>query len=63
MSKFGKGGTNGDSLLTVEEGGSDFGFRDGRHNVANDLGDGIDGSIEGRTDVGIMGRVWGAVDQ
>ena len=29
MSEFGKGGKNGDSLLAVEEGGSDFGFRGG----------------------------------
>ena len=37
MSEFGKGGTNGDSLLANEEGGSNFIFHGGRHNVAHDL--------------------------
>ena len=63
MSEFGKGGTNGDNLLAVEEGGSNFGFRGGRHNVARDLGDGMDGAVEGRTGVGSTGRLWGAVAQ
>ena len=45
VSKFGKGGTNGDSLLAVEECGSDFGFRRGQHNVAHDFGDGMYGPL------------------
>ena len=63
MAEFGKGGMNGDSLLAVEEGISDFGFCGGRHNVAHDLGDGMDGAVEGWTGVGSTGRVQGAVDK
>ena len=63
ISKFVKGGTNGDSILAVEECGSDFGFRGGQHNVAHDIGDGMDGAIDGRIGVGSMGRVRGAVAQ
>ena len=63
MSKFDKGVKKGDSLLAVEEGGSNFGFRGGRHNVAHDLGDGMDGAVEGQTGVGRTGRVRGAVAQ
>ena len=57
MSEFVKGGTNGDSLLVVEEYGSSFGFRGRQHNVAHDLGDGMDGDVEGQTGVGSTGRV------
>ena len=63
MSKFGKCVTNGDSLLGVEEGGSDFGFRGGQHNVAHDFGEGMDEVVEGRTGVGSTGWVQGAVPQ
>ena len=63
ISYFGKGGTNGDSLFAVEEGGSDFGFRGGRHKVAHDIGDSMDGAVEGQTGVGSMGPVRGAVAQ
>ena len=63
VSDSGKGGTNGESLLAVEEGGSNFGFYSGRHNFAHDVGYGMDGAVEGRTDVGSTGRVRGAVAQ
>ena len=63
ISEFDKGGTNGDSLLAVEECGSDLGFRGGRHNVAHDLVDSMDGAVEGRIGVGSMGQVRGAVAQ
>ena len=63
MSEFGKDGTNGDSLLAVEECGSDLGFYVRRHNVAHDIGDGMDGAVEGRIGVGSTGRVRGAVAQ
>ena len=63
MSKFGKGGTNGDSLLAVEESGPDFGFHGGQHDVDHYIGDGMDGVVEGRVGVGSMGRVRGVVAQ
>ena len=63
MSEFGKGVTNGDSLLAVEECGSDFGFRSGQPNVAHYLGDGMDWAVEGWIFVGSTGQVRGAVAQ
>ena len=62
-SKFGRGVPNGDSFLAVEEGGFDFDLRGGRHNVAHDLEEGMDGAAEGRTGVGSTGRIRGVVDQ
>ena len=63
ISKFGKGSANGDRLLAIEECGSGFGFRGGQHNIAHDVGDGMDGAVEGQTDVGSTGRFRGAVAQ
>ena len=63
MSNFGKGGTSGDSFLAVEECGSDSGFRGGQHNIAHDLGDSMDGAVEGRIGVGSTVWVRGAVSQ
>ena len=57
MSEFVKGGTNGDSLLAVEECGSDFGLLGRQHNIAHDLGDGMDGAVEGQIGVVSTGQV------
>ena len=63
ISELGKGGTNGDSLLAVEERDSNFALRGRKHKVACDLGDSMDGAVEGRIGVGSIGRVQGAVAQ
>ena len=48
MPQFGQGIANGGRLLLIDEDGSNFGFSRRGHDVAHDLGDGIDGSVEGQ---------------
>ena len=48
VSDLGKGGANGNGLLTVEKSGSNFGFGGGGHYIANNIGKGEDGAIDGR---------------
>ena len=48
MPKFGQGCANGGGFFLIDKGGSNFGFSRGGHDVAHNLGDGVDGSIEGR---------------
>ena len=46
--QFSQGCANRYGLLPIDKSISNFGFSRGGHDVANDIGDGIDGSVEGR---------------
>ena len=61
MAELSEDGTDGHSLLTVEEGGANFGFRGGGHDVGHNLGEGMDGAIEGRVGAWCAARVGGPV--
>ena len=55
MSKIGKGGANGNSLLANEKSGANFGFGGGSHDIGKNLGKGEDGAIDdGFTRRGLM---------
>ena len=61
MPQFGQGCENGDGLLPIDKGGSYFGFSRGGHGVAQDIGDGVDGYVEGQVGgwrvIGLRGEV------
>ena len=48
-------------ILTIVEGGADFGFRGGRHHVVEDIGDGVDRAVEREVSERWLGRVSGLV--
>ena len=42
MTEFLEGSAYRHDLLAIEKSGTDFGLRDGRHHLVEDLGDGVD---------------------
>ena len=46
MIQFLGDGSDGDRFLSVDEYGNNFSFSRGRYDVAHDLGDSVDGSVE-----------------
>ena len=48
MPDFCEGSAYWNGLLTIVEGGADFGFSGGRHHIVEDLGDGVDRDVERR---------------
>ena len=63
MPKFCEGSAYQHGLLTIMEGGADFGFIGGRHHVMKNLGNGVDRAVERGVGDRWLGRVNGLVSQ
>ena len=63
MPKFLEGSAYWHGLLAIMKYGTDFGFCDGRHQVVEALGDGIDRDVERGVSKRWLGRVSGLVSK
>ena len=61
VSHLSKSGAEGNSFLGIDVGGPDFSFSCRAHDVAHDLGDAVDGSIEHGRDSGASCGLLGAL--
>ena len=61
MANFCESGADGYSFLTVDEGGDDFRFCSGWHDVAHYFRHGVDGPVEGGVGVRRLGWIGGTV--
>ena len=61
MPEFLEGSAYRHGLLAIVKGGTELGFGGGRHNVVEDLGDGVDRAVERGVSERWLGRVSGLV--